>query len=614
MDESLQRRDASRTTSWAARLLAAFFILAGIVYGWTALVSLAGSAWPQPAFDQYRQYPTYLELPFPENVLQRENGHRPIVPGLVRVAEVHWLDADQSLQIWLGVVCAALTAALVGLIAMRDRAMSLPARGAALAASIMAVLWLGNARMLMHGNELLCVYIPSLCLVLGTLAVWQAGRGNAVRWMIAASAAATVAAFCFGLGMALFPALVIAAWLVGVRWRAIAVPVVACIVCVLLYVVVLPGNEEVRGSLELRPVDTLQMAARMASSPWINAWLGFADPPLNGHHAQLIDHGWRAFWGWSADLVQAASGLSWSVGLATLIGAAGFAAGGAWLLQAARRRRPLAPLQLIALVLVLFGAASVLVIAVGRLSYLEQNPGQVFADRYVVWPCMFWLGIVLLMLSGEGRVGRPLRAIALLAMIAMPFALWPTHDLGAGWSAAVYRGNQTSAAAARADVIDLQVFGPVDDASAPMADKIRSIELFRERGLAMFATPGATMLGETWKGALEDASASPTSLTPLAPVEDVRRAGTAMRFSGVLPHEVAMDDDDLLAVLDSSDRIAGFAQPSHAVDGAALAWWPARKRGFDGYIHDFASTQSYRLVRLDVAAGQGALLATIPPP
>lgn len=83
-------------------------VAAAAAYFISGLCAIANFAWRQPLLDQFRLYETYLTLPFRQNIVQRENGHRPIVPSLVRVAEIHWLHTDQSLQIVLGAAFAAI--------------------------------------------------------------------------------------------------------------------------------------------------------------------------------------------------------------------------------------------------------------------------------------------------------------------------------------------------------------------------------------------------------------------------------------------------------------------------------------------------------------------------
>lgn len=153
-------------------LLVGGFLLFALYYALTALTRIYGFAWPQPTMDQFRLYAWYLELPLPDSILQRENGHRPVIPGLIRVLEIHTLAANQNLQIAFGAFCAAATAGLMAGVAWRERSLTLPMRAAAFALAIIAVFWMANARMLLHGNELVHAYLLTLNVVPGALAVW----------------------------------------------------------------------------------------------------------------------------------------------------------------------------------------------------------------------------------------------------------------------------------------------------------------------------------------------------------------------------------------------------------------------------------------------------------
>ncbi|REN05975.1 hypothetical protein DSI35_15590, partial [Mycobacterium tuberculosis] len=53
--------------------------------------------------DPWRFTQKLLEMPWPANVLVSDNGHREILPNLVRHAELEWLHGNQWLQIGTGV-------------------------------------------------------------------------------------------------------------------------------------------------------------------------------------------------------------------------------------------------------------------------------------------------------------------------------------------------------------------------------------------------------------------------------------------------------------------------------------------------------------------------------
>ena len=101
-------------------LVIVWLILAGLWYAASSLITIANYAWPQLAFDQFRSYTYYLGMPFPDNVLMLENGHRPIIPALLRVAEIHAFAANQYLQIAFGATCATLAATIIALSAWRE--------------------------------------------------------------------------------------------------------------------------------------------------------------------------------------------------------------------------------------------------------------------------------------------------------------------------------------------------------------------------------------------------------------------------------------------------------------------------------------------------------------
>jgi hypothetical protein len=591
-------------------VLAAGLLLGGVAIGYSAIVTILAFAWPHPAFDQFRLYPIYLEQPFPLNVLQLENQHRPVFPGLVRVAEIHWLAANQRLQIGFGLACAAATALLVAATALRERALSAPARAAAAAGAVIAVLWLANARMLMHGHELVHVYLLTLALVVAGLAAWRAGRGEPLRWLVVASIAATIATFSFGPGIALFPAIAVLAWVQRVPLRAWIVPGIAFVACLWLYLYVLPGDRGARATLALRPWETFDVAARWLASPWLHAWLGFADPPLNARYAEILASGRGRVLVDSANWVQDASGLRWSQGLALLLGATGLAFLAWRLLQALRPRATLSATSALGLTLALFGAASACVIAIGRLDYFAQHPDQVFADRYLVWSCLFWLGLMLLLLAPDSRWPR-LRRAAIAASCLLPLALWPSHKLAAGWAATVFRHNQASAAAAISDVYDDRYFRR-DDASAPVAEQLRTLDLLKHRRLAMFSLPGARYHDTQWTGALAPVPATATVSRPV-PVRDLRDARPAAHFTAKLAAVAARDADGPLVVLDDSGRVVGHALPAFvAGPHSALRWTRPVLDGVEGYIGGYIPDASYRLVRLDPARDQAELLAEIP--
>lgn len=600
---------AQQALTWG---ILAWLMTAAAYYALTTLFAIVNFAWPQLAFDQFRSYTFYLGLPFPESVLAMENGHRPIVPALLRVAEIHWFQANQYLQIGFGTLCATLTASIIAVTAWRERQAPLLVRGAGVLLAIIGIFWLGNARMLLHGTESEHAYLVMLCLVSGAVMVRLSATQDSALWMLGAALTCVIATFTFGAGIALFPTFLFLGWLLRARWRDLLIILMIAALCFILYVFVLPGENGVRGSLDLRPIDSLSITPRWLASPWITGWLGFADPQTH----QITIRGGLA--GWlkaSANALQSLLHIEWKTTGALLIGSLGLVLAATAFVMKARRRGPMPAIQSMALALIMFTTASAVLISISRLRYLEQHPGQIFSDRYLLWPCLFWMGIGLWLLSTFRDRPVWLRN-GLIAFVALlPIVLLPFHRYGEGWGASVYRLNQATAAAGMTDLFDDRLFDTGADAS--LEQRVLSYQLLRERNLGPFRFAGSNALGSTL-----DAEPSPShdisvAMEATSTVKDARDATIGGRFGGIVRSGIkAIDARGPLAVIDADRKIVGYAMFSHVgKPRRSLSFSLPMKRGFDGYIKNFQGSAHYRLVSLssEGSHGQSWLLAEIPP-
>lgn len=603
--------DALKRT--AAVLVALILLLEGGYFLLTGLLEIINFGWRQPMFDQYKMYPHYLEFAFPENLIQLENGHRPILPIVLALAEIRWMAANQILQLAAGGICALLVALIPVLAVWRERPISMTMRAAAAAVAMIGVFWLANSRMLLHGNELLHVYLPALLVLLAAYCTQRASLGAPVRWMIVATSMCAGAMFCFGAGVAAFPAIALVAWFSRVPLRAIAVLAIGFAILLFVYLWVLPSDDGVRQMLALRPLESIATAARWIGSPWVNAWLGFADPPL--YHWMSADSQTTMT---GIVVASSANGLQQLTGAelrgvgSLAFGLLGFLAVAILVLKRLRRRNPVNAIENLALIMALFGAAISVLVGVGRLDNLIEQPDQIFADRYLPWSCMFWMGITILGLLRLDRAGPAVRTATLAAMMALPLLLLPSHRSWAGWGEAVYRNSQASAAAALSDVFDPQIF-PNDD-SALHEDVAHTLELFRQNRLAMFAGPELTLLGTAVVVASPDTSAAAIAFSVRA-INDAFTGEEAATFEALVSDEIRwVQKQGPMVVLDPDDRIRGFALPSFIngePSGPRLNM--PRKRGYTGYIRNHRSSEGYRLALLAADMNVAYVLATIPP-
>lgn len=591
------------------RALAVAFITAAVIYLLTALCAIVNFAWQQPIFDQFRLYDVYLSLPFPDNVLQLENSHRPVLPALLRLVEIHWFGANQKLQIALGMSFSFAIALIMALLAARERTLSPAARAAGVFVAVIGVLWLANARMLLHGNEAMQVYLVALCTVVAALCCARAAQGHEGRWMALASLCCLVATFTFGNGIATFAAVIALGWLQRLRLKTLLLPVAVLALCLCLYLFALPGDAGVREQLAFRPLALAATASRWLASPWIVGWLGLGDEALygwalDGLRAQALPAALIA----AAETLQRWSGLRWTGSGATVVGATGIMAFALLLAPYLRRRERLRAYDSAALGLCLFALATAAVLCLGRLDYLEQFPMQTFADRYLLWPCLFWLGLGLLLLRRLApRLQSLPRQLALLPLLAVAVLAWPTHHLWTGWGATVYRNLQQSAASARADAFDPRHFA--ENPAVTGETILSALQRLRARKLAMYADPGSDWLGRTLRGPLHPAA--PISAVPitLEALHDLRNGAPIARFDGWIASGIsAAQDAGELVVIDTNDRIVGFAEYSFIRPQAeVLRLDLPKKRGYDGYIRGYEAGATYRLALVH-DPDQGGLL------
>jgi hypothetical protein len=582
-----------------AWLLPAWFLIFALFFASSTLCAILNFAPHQPTFDQYKEYGTYLSQSFLTSVLAVENGHHPVFPALIANVEILWFDADQYLQLAIGTLCVFLSPTIIAWIVWREDGLPRLARAAGVMLAVLGVLWLANARMLLQGVGQLQIYLVVLSVLIAILCTWNAARKDSWGWIAGAAAACVVAMFTFGAGVASFPTVIGLGYLLRMRWQKLLFVLFAAAVCMALYIFILPGHQGVQNSLALRPLDSLVAAAQWLSSPWANGFLGLADPPLQ----PWLPAGLRR----TANTLVGATSISWR-SISTALGFVGIIVFVTRLAYGHARRVEFSRYETLANGLCLFGLMTAVIIGIGRLDYLQANPSQVFADRYLAWPCLFWTGLVLLLLRDVcRRNNRALAMLGLLFLAALPMVLWQTHHAWAGWGAAIYQLSQRSAAAARSDVFDESVFAGGDDASRP--DVLLTLSLLKKNHLAMFADPGWELMGSRWTTTTQgdEITVNAQVINPLhdalTGLPAARVEGTLIRNSEITAHA------EQLAILDEDDRITGLVEFSTIKpDADALRFSVPRKRGFDGYIRDYHAGQTYRLVLLQTAEKRAVLL------
>jgi hypothetical protein len=598
---------AQRWRSALSRAGCLFFLLAAALFAATTLCAIVNFGWREPMFDQWREYGIYLDRAFPQNVLQSVNGHRPIVPNLIRIAEIRWLAADQLLQIGVGTICAFVSAAILAIAVWRERSIDRVLRGAGVMLAVLGVLWLGNARRLLHGSEALHGYVPTVCALLAVWFIHDAARNRSRAWLFAAIVACVLATFSFGLGLASFCALIAAAILARMPWRAIGWIAAAFVLSLLLYLFAVPGDPGVREQIALQPLDTARLFAQWLAGPWKAAWFDFAVDTGGGHDLAM----------WARPALAASA--RFVVGPDTereaaaclIAGLAGIALFCVFAARMFMQRLPPTRARLLAIGVAVYALASGAITVAARTGYLLEHPDQIYADRYLLWPSLFWCALGLLsILSCAGVRRRALRWAACLALALVPIALLASQDRHAIWGAIVFRAGQSNASALRSGIYDAAHF---PGEALGDAAHLREIERLKNHRLAMFADPAWQRVGTRWDGLVEDSDRISGDAHWLDTVTDTASGLPAGHFEGWITHGIARAQRfGQLAVIDEQGIIVGLAEYSFISPVAkSLLLRMPRKRGFDGYVAHADNNATYALVLLDFQNKLAIRLATL---
>ena len=582
-------------------------VLGALIWLWTSLVAIASFALRYPAWDQYRSYVIYLTHSFPSDALQAENGHRTIIPNLVRLAEIQWLAASQVAQILVGCASALLALTLIIVTVVRDKKVDAVARAAACLLAVIAFFWLGNARILIHGTEMLNVYFVMLFCMIAILAVSKSRGPRPVFWMGIAGICCMAATFSIGAGMASFPTVLLIGLVLRISWRYLSIPVVLLAITLWIYLAALPGGDSVRSVLVLDPAANGAVFLRWLSAPWVTASLGYA--PSVDSWAQASTFAAKAgqiaiaILSWMA----LPFGNDWMMREGLMVGIVGIFVYFFILVHALRQNASLNSVCVLALGLATFVLGVAAIICLARLGYFTVNPGQIFADRYLPWSCLFWLGLGLYAIGTDSHHRNwhtPSIAMS-VGLIWLVFSPSNSH----GWMTIVHRQNQQSAIAAQLGIWDPERISSTD---ASNEDILATLALFKQRHLSMFAEAGFGIVERGWHAPPQLPATLAESYAHVVRVfDDTLGHRKVADFEGWMPSIHGLSHRTVLVVVDEQGDMCGLAKFSFI--GTNDKWSRfsmARQRGFDGYVLAPRAGEQLRVLALDTTATK-VIAATI---
>lgn len=518
---------------------------ATLLYVASALAAMLLLSPRVPYADVWRFVHRMLSQPFPASILGSDNGHREVLPNVVRYFELQVLSGSQQLQIIVGLT---LLLATLGCWWRTLRRSQLPMATcvSAFLCIVIGLCWLGNFRALVHGNESVHAYLVTLFLALGVgcLVRPDAGGASAVRRGLKAGAFGLLATLSFGSGISSFAAFFVVLALVRAppkQWLLVSV-------FLLLAASLVIGSGD---TLELRPLLQSEVLLRWLSAPWVYAsW-----PLLDAEIARLMPAPLPQFiLPVSVQMAEAFGPVMTARWPHLLLGVAG----AAWLLHTTwrcSRRNECAP-ALAGVALAWFSFAVGGLIAIARLAYFLDHPDQVLAPRYVVWSSLFWAGLAFATVVLASRPARASLAILAVAVALLPSQAW-MWKLATGIRAVA----EPAAVAAAVGVFDPEFAG--ENVSLEVATAIPSL---RNAGAAMFAWEETRWLGQKIDGnSLRFASAE---ILTISAIEDPAAPG-ARRLHMKLP---ASQSGDRFLLLDSSGVVRGMAVRDRRDRTQALGW------------------------------------------
>ncbi|MGH8062158.1 MAG: hypothetical protein ACREO7_09110 [Pseudoxanthomonas sp.] len=531
----------------AAWVLAAAYLVAGLAMLWLS---------PRvPYADAWRFLARFQRVSASSGVFTPDNGHYELLPNMVRVLELRYFAANQSLQMAVSVVLLLATCIVIWRVLC---SLASAWRAAAVLATALGLFWLGNVRALGHVHDALHVYCVTLALALGLQALINAQRTNEIRAAVVAAICGWFAALSFGSGIAVFSGFAAVLMLRGSNgrsWLVLSAGLIASLLALVL-------GRAADSTIAFAPFAQGELLLRWLAGPFVFAGWPLFDPAL----AAVIP--WAEVRGPTEAMARAYAGAFGPVMLARwphlLVGAMGMA----WLgFESWRAYRSKQPPAMFGVGMAWFSLAVGGLIVVARYTYFDDFPGQLLASRYVVWSSLFWAGLGMAAVVHAKRAAVALGPVLMVAVLLAPSQIWMAKQ-GEGLRDIAER----SALAAAVGVVEAGL--PLGE-SMP-GELAEALPGLRRANAAVFAWPEAGMLGKPVPMGIRYLTvARNIEVTTVGNQIGDRGRRVSFVLDGVVPpddHLLLVDADGVargLAMRDPEDRRRWIGWMSGEGDGAA---------------------------------------------
>jgi hypothetical protein len=418
-----------------------------------------------PFQDQFRLTLRYITTPFPLSVFELENGHRPVIPGVLRWLELNYFSGRQSLQI----VCAWGAAMVASglLIRMCWREMDLVRVCAVACAITSTVLWNANARMFIHAYEATHVFLIFASLIMALALITQCGAVTKTQVLLA-SFAALVATLSFGPGIVVHGTVFGVLVLRRARWTSLVLALSAAFIAYVLYSYVLPGSDGVRGSSHAVSLgDTSYFFWLRSCAYWVE---------------MLLPWGYVEGTRFGVCLTVFGAALAYTI----------YRIARLWL-----DRTPMSRCALVGAGIIMFGLVTNLLISVNRTALFLLNPADAIADRYLFWSALIWLGVAVFWLATTSPITKKRGALIVVAVACAAAFAVPKANWWRDWSSSTYRMVELTAVAYEQKIAhDHRI---VEIAGSDIVATLKSIEIMRAAKVMAFASDAGDWMGQTLK-------------------------------------------------------------------------------------------------------------------
>ncbi len=553
-------------------LLSICLVLATVAFALHASELLYQGRYSVTRQDYWRIYNLDLHFPFPINALYKHNDHPVFFPSLLWLPILHFFHNDQTILFFVGLAITWACAALLLVSLWRSPSLTLAERLTLGLFYTVACLWLGKASITASGG-FSCMYSTTILGVLAALLCFdrlaEAESGSArARFFLGILLAGIITSFSAGTGLAVWPTLAILAIFYRLGWRITAGFGATGALSGAIFVL-LPNDSkpEITAGLSHLFSEHQSSAVRyleLLGAPWIYFGRGWL-------LSRNIDE--RLYVG------------------AAVMGAAGLCLAIFFVVQLSRSSRVPEPAETVAFGLMIFILGSLALIVAGRGALMSTSPNEALAPRYCYWSPFFWATLPVLAFYRWSQL-RVFPAVPATAALLITTAALPSQ-LAIGHNYEKHRKDCEDAA--------LRLVCGVEDEDSLQRLFSRSVfaariiyplsRTYRERGLDMFAWPGAKLMGQKLPdgGAARDGPEVVGSWQIDAMLPSTLSGAPAAHFSGWCATRKPYCAADCVLISQGSGRVVGVGW----ITNREYTFTSHPVVGFKGYIRNFSKTSQY---------------------